>query len=157
MSAKAVILTGVAVYSQRLVNWKVTGSAPLVWSQSVLGQDTEPQTTSDVQVSTLHGCPCHQCINVCMNYCKSLWTKKALKWKCGLTYICFLLSQLAEKHKGSLCMGYNFKSCQRDNAGNAAANGSNERRKISITVRASPVQILVYEGILSHIHTNTSS
>ena len=36
--------------------------------QSVLGQDTEPQTASDGLVGTLHGSHHYQC----MNYCKSL-------------------------------------------------------------------------------------
>ena len=26
-------------------------------------------------VSTLYGSHCHQCMNACINYCKSLWTK----------------------------------------------------------------------------------
>ena len=30
-------------------------------------------------VSTLHGSHCHQCLNVCMNYCKSLWAKVSAK------------------------------------------------------------------------------
>ena len=34
--------------------------------QSVLGQDTEPQTAPDVLVSSLHGSHRHQCINVCI-------------------------------------------------------------------------------------------
>ena len=47
---------------------KVAGLIPLVCIsnqnqdqyQSILGQDTEPQTANDVLVSTLHGSHCHQ-------------------------------------------------------------------------------------------------
>ena len=54
------------------------------WSayQSVLGQETEPQNAY-VLVGTLHGSHRHQCMNVCMNYCKSLWTEESDEWpKC---------------------------------------------------------------------------
>ena len=60
----------------------------LPWSpcRSVLGLITETQTALDVLVGTLHGSHRHQCMNVCMNYCKSLWTKafglNSLKCKC---------------------------------------------------------------------------
>ena len=51
------------------------------WSacRSVLGQDTESQITPKVLVGTLHGINHHQCMNVCMNYCKLLWTKASAK------------------------------------------------------------------------------
>ena len=50
---------------------------PFAWCEcrSVLGQHTEPQTAPDVLVITLHGSHHHQCMNVCMNYWKTLWTK----------------------------------------------------------------------------------
>ena len=40
-----------------------------LWSvcQSVLGEDTEPQTAPDVLVSTLHGSHHHQCMYVCVS------------------------------------------------------------------------------------------
>ena len=40
-----------------------------------LDRDTEPQTAPDVLIGTLHGSHCHQCMNVCMNYCKSTKAK----------------------------------------------------------------------------------
>ena len=48
-------------------------------SPSLHVRDTEPQTTPDVLVTTLHGSHHHQCMNVCMNYCKLLWTKASDK------------------------------------------------------------------------------
>ena len=54
----------------------MSGRSPVQFSwfasRSVLGQDTEFQTAPDVLV--LHGSH-HQCVNVCMNHCESLWTK----------------------------------------------------------------------------------
>ena len=38
------------------------------------GKILNPKTAHNVQVGTLHGSHRHQCMNVCMNYCKSLWT-----------------------------------------------------------------------------------
>ena len=47
--------------------------------RSVLGQDTEPQAAPHVLVGTLHCSHHHQCINLCMNYFKSRWTKVSAK------------------------------------------------------------------------------
>ena len=58
---------------------KVAGSLPLVCMLTCPGQDTKPQTAPDVLVTTLHGSRHHQCMNACMNYCKSLWTKASDK------------------------------------------------------------------------------
>ena len=45
-----------------------------------LDKTLNPKTAPDVPVCTLHGDHRHQCKNVCMNYCKLLWTKASAKW-----------------------------------------------------------------------------
>lgn len=46
----------------------------------------EPQTAPGVQVDTVHGSRRHQCVNICMNYCKSLWQKINLSLINGLKF-----------------------------------------------------------------------
>ena len=75
------VWAGVAL-GQHLVIGRLLVRFPTIpWyaCQSVLGQDTEAQTAPDVLVGSLHGSRHHQCVNVCMNYCKSLWTKASDK------------------------------------------------------------------------------
>ena len=67
--------------SQRLVIGRSLVQFPWSARRSVLGQGTEAQTAPDVLVSTLHGGHHHQCMDVCMNYCKCLWTKASDKCK----------------------------------------------------------------------------
>ena len=75
--------------SKRLViRWSL---ARFPWSacRKVLGQDTEPHTAPDVLVCSLHGSYHHQCMNVRMNYCKSLWTKASAKCpQCKCRRVC---------------------------------------------------------------------
>ena len=46
-----------------------------------------------ILVGTLHDSHCHQYINVCMNYCKLLWTKVSNKWQKCKDDIMMLLFQ----------------------------------------------------------------
>ena len=75
-----------------VIGWSLV-RFPLSAYRSVFGQDTEPLTAPDVLVGTLHGNHRHQCMNVCMNYCKSLLTKASAKckwkpktWDCALQH-----------------------------------------------------------------------
>lgn len=42
-----------------------------------------PKTATDVLVGTLHGIHHYHFMNVCMNYCQSLWTKLVVNPNCG--------------------------------------------------------------------------
>ena len=98
-------------WSQRLVIGRSLVQFPWSACQSVPGQDTEPQTTPDVLVGTLHGSHHHQCMNVCVNYYTLRWTKASVKcckctneWKIQKStsrfywYICVFPSVTSEKH-----------------------------------------------------------
>ena len=49
------------------------------WFDSPVEMSLGKILNSDVLVCTLHGSHPHQCMNPCMNYCKSLWTKASAK------------------------------------------------------------------------------
>ena len=57
----------------------IAGSIPLVCMSKCPWAKTEPQTSPDVLLSTSHGSPCHQCMNVCMNYCQCHWANMSAK------------------------------------------------------------------------------
>ena len=61
--------------------WKVAGLIPLVCSLKCPRAKFWTQTAPDVLVGTLYGSHIHQCMNVCMNNSKSLWTKAYPKCK----------------------------------------------------------------------------
>ena len=58
---------------------KVAGLIPLFCMLTCPRTDSEPQTAPDVLVGILHGNNHQQCMNVCVNYCKLLWTKASDK------------------------------------------------------------------------------
>ena len=70
---------------------------------SACRSDLNPKTAPDVLVGTLHRSHRHQCANVCMNYCKWLWTKGVcsnvnVTFVCP-TYKCVVLRSTTEPHK----------------------------------------------------------
>ena len=58
-----IVFLGIIICSQKVMTQ---------WKSIHLGQDTEPQTAPDLFVG-------HQFMNVCMNYCKLLWTTASAK------------------------------------------------------------------------------
>ena len=54
--------------------WICWFDSPGLYVVVSLGKMLSPITAPDVLDSTLHGSHGHQCMSVCMNYCKSLWT-----------------------------------------------------------------------------------
>ena len=66
---------------------KVAGSIPPhLYVKVSSGKVLNPKTAPDVLVGILHGSHRHQCLNVCMNYCKSLWTNVSAECKWSICY-----------------------------------------------------------------------
>ena len=54
-----------------------------------LGKILNSKTAPDVLVCTLHGSHHHQCMNICMIYCKLFWTKVSAKCPKMQNYFCY--------------------------------------------------------------------